>query len=98
VDAAETGGVGCDLTLRRRVASYRPATGYIVAVPGGAVTGTLTAHGVTRQVAGGGYHDHDWGNGSLANLFDNWRWGRGRSGGYTIIGDLLGNAAVGVVR
>jgi hypothetical protein len=31
VDAAETGGVGCDLSLRRRVASYRPATGYIEA-------------------------------------------------------------------
>jgi hypothetical protein len=53
VDAVETGGVGCDLALRRRVASYRPATGYIeagdkffawlVAVPEGAVTGTLTA-------------------------------------------------------
>src|ERR1700730_1011486 len=31
VDSAETGGIGCDLTLRRRVASYRPATGYIEA-------------------------------------------------------------------
>src|ERR1700675_3271446 len=31
VDSAETGGVGCELTLRRRVASYRPATGYIEA-------------------------------------------------------------------
>jgi len=56
VDPAETGGVGCDLTLRRRVASYRPATGYIeagkqffawlVPVPEGAVTGTLTTDGV----------------------------------------------------
>ncbi|HTX49413.1 MAG TPA: hypothetical protein VME40_08485, partial [Caulobacteraceae bacterium] len=58
VDPTETGGVGCDLTLRRRVVSYRPATGYIeagdkyfawlVAVPEGAVAGTLTADGVTR--------------------------------------------------
>jgi predicted secreted hydrolase len=72
VDAAETGGVGCDLTLRRRVPSYRPGTGYIeagdrffawlVAVPEGSVTGTLTADGVTRQVTGSGYHDHNWGN------------------------------------
>jgi hypothetical protein len=85
VDAAETGGVGCDLALRRRVASYRPATGYIkagdsffawlVAVPEGAVTGTLTADGVTRQVTGSGYHDHNWGNVSPADLFDNWWWG-----------------------
>ena len=109
VDAAETGGVGCDLALRRRVASYRPATGYIkagdsffawlVAVPEGAVTGTLTADGVTRQVTGSGYHDHNWGNVSPADLFDNWWWGRGRSGGHTIIiADIDGTAAVGATR
>lgn len=109
VDAAETGGVGCDLVVRRRVASYRPATGYIkagdsffawlVAVPEGAVTGTLTADGVTRQVTGSGYHDHNWGNVSPADLFDNWWWGRGRSGDYTIIAsDIHGKAAVGGTR
>ncbi len=106
VDAAETGGVGCDLTLRRRVASYRPATGYIkagdrffawlVAVPEGAVTGTLTADSVTRQVRGSGYHDHNWGNVSPADLFDNWWWGSSRSGDQTIIAsDIHGKAAVG---
>jgi hypothetical protein len=106
VDATETGGVGCDLTLHRRVASYRPATGYIkagdsffawlVAVPEGAVTGTLTADGATRQVTGSGYHDHNWGNVSPADLFDNWWWGRGRSGDHTIIAsDIHGKAAVG---
>jgi hypothetical protein len=109
VDAAETGGVGCDLALRRRVASYRPATGYIkagekffawfVAVPEGAVSGTLTADGVTRRVTGSGYHDHNWGNVSPADLFDNWWWGRGTSGGYTIIAsDIQGKAAVGGTR
>jgi len=109
VDAAETGGVGCDLALRRRVASYRPATGYIkagdsffawlVAVPEGAVTGTLTADGATRQVTGSGYHDHNWGNVSPADLFDNWWWGRGRSGDHTIIAsDIHGKATVGGTR
>jgi hypothetical protein len=106
VDPAETGGVGCDLTLRRRVASYRPATGYIeagkqffawlVPVPEGAVTGTLTVDGVTRQVTGSGYHDHNWGNISPAKLFDNWWWGRGRSGEHTIIAaEIHGKSAVG---
>jgi len=106
VDPAETGGVGCDLTLRRRVASYRPATGYfeagneffawLVAVPEGSVTGTLTADGVTREVTGSGYHDHNWGNVSPANLFDSWWWGRGRSGEHTIIAaELHGKSAVG---
>jgi hypothetical protein len=106
VDPADTGGVGCDLTLRRRVASYRPATGYIeagkeffawlVAVPEGAVTGTLITDGETRQVAGSGYHDHNWGNVSPAKLFDGWWWGRGRSGQHTIIAsELRGKSAVG---
>ena len=106
VDAAETGGFGCDLTLRRRVASYRPATGYIkagkqyfawlVAVPEGAVTGTLTADGATRPVSGSGYHDHNWGNVSPAKLFDNWWWGRGSSGGHTIIAsEIHGKPTVG---
>jgi hypothetical protein len=106
VDAADTGGVGCDLILRRRVASYRPATGYIeagdkyfawlVAVPEGAITGTLTVDGATRQVTGSGYHDHNWGNVSPADLFDDWWWGRGRSGEHTIIAsDIHGKAAVG---
>ncbi len=106
VDPAQTGGVGCDLTLRRRVASYRPATGYIeagkqffawlVPVPEGAVTGTLTVDGVTRQVTGSGYHDHNWGNISPAKLFDNWWWGRGRSGEHTIIAsEIHGKSAVG---
>jgi hypothetical protein len=108
-DAADTGGVGCDLTLRRRVPSYRPATGYIeagdkyfawlVAVPEGAVMGTLTADGVIRQVTGSGYHDHNWGNVSPANLFENWWWGRGKTGGYTIVAaDIRGKAAVGGTR
>jgi hypothetical protein len=106
VDPAQTGGVGCDLTLRRRVASYRPATGYIeagkqffawlVPVPEGAVTGTVTADGVIRQVTGSGYHDHNWGNVSPAKLFDNWWWGRGRSGEHTIIAsEIHGKSAVG---
>jgi hypothetical protein len=106
VDPAETGGVGCDLTLRRRVASYRPATGYIeagkqffawlVPVPEGAVTGTLTADGETREVTGSGYHDHNWGNVSPAKLFDSWWWGRGRSGEHTIIAsEIHGKSAVG---
>jgi hypothetical protein len=109
VDAAETGGVGCDITLRRRLAPYRPATGYVVtrdrffawlvAVPEGAVTGTLSADGVTWQVTGSGYHDHNWGNVSPADLFESWWWGRGRCGPYTVIAsEIHGRAALGGTR
>src|SRR5260370_6465271 len=72
---------------------------WLVAVQEGAVTGTLTADRGTRQVTGSGYHDHNWGNVSPANLFDNWWWGRGRTGGHTIIAaDIHGKAAVGGTR
>lgn len=106
VDAKETGGLGCDLALRRRVPSYRPATGHIVAgnkyfawfvaVPEGSISGALTADGATRRVAGSGYHDHNWGNVSPADLFDDWWWGRGRSGRHTVIAsEIHAKAAVG---
>jgi len=106
VDATETGGLGCDLVLRRRVPSYRPATGYIgagsqffawlVAVPEGAVTGTLIVDGRAHHVTGSGYHDHNWGNVSPADLFDNWWWGRGLSGGHTVIAsEIHGKQRVG---
>jgi hypothetical protein len=99
VDAATTGGVGCDLQLHRRLPSYRPATGHIaagdkffawlVAVPEGNIAGTLTLNNVTRQVTGSGYHDHNWGNVSPADIFDNWWWGRGVVGSHTVIASTI---------
>ena len=65
-------------------------------MPEGAVTGTLTADGVTWEVPGSGYHDHNWGNVSPAKLFASWWWGRGRSGEHTIIAsEIHGKSAVG---
>ena len=106
VDAAQFDGMGCDLVLRRRVASYRPGTGHMmagdrffawfVAVPEGAVSGDLTIGGVTRKVSGSGYHDHNWGNVSPRDLFEGWWWGRGHSGGNTMIAsELYGRPDVG---
>ncbi len=99
VDANETGGLGCDLLLKRRVPSFRPATGHmaagkryfawLAAVPEGKVDGTITVDKVTREVAGSGYHDHNWGNVSPAALFDGWWWGRGQTGEHTVIASVL---------
>jgi hypothetical protein len=99
VDAAKTGGVGCDLVLHRRVPSYRPATGHLaasdkffaglVAVPEGKVSGTLTLDNATKSVVGSGYHDHNWGNVSPADIFDNWWWGRGLVGSHTVIASTI---------
>lgn len=99
VDANDTGGLGCDLLLQRRVPSFRPGTGYIsagnkyfawlAAVPEGKVSGTLTIDNLTRHVFGSGYHDHNWGNVSPADLFDGWWWGRGQTGEHTVIASVL---------
>jgi predicted secreted hydrolase len=81
------------------VPSYRPATGHIaagdkffawlVAVPEGEIRGTLTADDMTRTVTGSGYHDHNWGNVSPADIFDDWWWGRGFAGGHTVIASVI---------
>jgi hypothetical protein len=94
--ASATTGAASTRGRRRRPPAGDKYFAWLVAVPEGAVTGTLTADGVTRQVTGSGYHDHNWGNVSPADLFDNWWWGRGRSGGHTIIAsDIHGKASVG---
>lgn len=95
VDPESMDGFGLDLTLTRRVPSYRPATGHfgsadryfawLVAVPEGAVTGSLTMSNKTRQVVGSGYHDHNWGNISPNDLMANWWWGRAAVGPYTVV-------------
>jgi hypothetical protein len=99
IDAAQFGGTGCNLVLRQRIASYRPATGHmlsgdrffawLVAVPEGDVSGDLTIDGVTKTVSGSGYHDHNWGNVSPRDLFDGWWWGRARIGTHTTIASQL---------
>lgn len=109
VDAADAGGFGIDLELRRTVASYRPGTGqvasggdyfaWVVAVPNGELSGTLTVDGKARAVRGSGYHDHNWGNVSLVELLDSWWWGRAVVGGRTIIvSELRAKASRGGTR
>jgi hypothetical protein len=106
IDAKEMTGLGCDLVLERYIPSYRPATGHfsagekffawIVAVPDGKVSGTITVDKNTMKVAGSGYHDHNWGNTGVDNLFASWWWGRGQAGERTaIVAHLNGKPKVG---
>jgi hypothetical protein len=95
VDAQALGGLGCDLELTRRVASYRPGTGvlesgpdffaWVVPVPEGALSGTLTLDGHPTPFEGSGYHDHNWGNVPPWALLKNWWWGRGEVAGHTVV-------------
>jgi hypothetical protein len=103
VDPAQHKGLGCQLTLARNVPSYRPGTGvmasgndffaWVVAVPEGQLSGTLTFDGQTVAFNGTGYHDHNWGNIPPWVLLRNWWWGRGAPGDQTVVMSELRPAA-----
>ncbi len=95
VDADDLQGLGADLVLKRRVKSYRPGTGvmgsgeeffaWVVAVPEGEISGTVSVDGVASEFNGSGYHDHNWGNVAPWDLMRNWWWGRGEVNGKTVV-------------
>ena len=108
-----TDGLGCDLKLAPALAPFRPGTGLIAAgdsffawlvpVPGGTVSGTLTIDGKVREVAGHGYHDHNWGNAAPSRLFRRWWWAHGADGERSVIAmvyqarEQLGGASIPVL-
>lgn len=49
---------------------------WTVAVPSGDIEGEVYKKGVTTQVKGTGYHDHNWGDKTLAGMAKNWYWGK----------------------
>ncbi|MCD6343321.1 MAG: hypothetical protein J7L76_06010 [Spirochaetaceae bacterium] len=59
--------------------------GWVVPIPHGSVTCTLTYDGKSHEVAGTGYHDHNWGNLALHKVQDHWYWGRAQFDDFTII-------------
>lgn len=95
VDPGDAGGLGCALVLERRVPSYRPGTGvfgdgdaffaWVVPVPEGRLTGTVTIDGKVLPFTGSGYHDHNWGNVPPWKLLRGWWWGRGEVAGRTVV-------------
>jgi|GEM_PF-369638 len=50
--------------------------GWTIAQPRATVTGTLTLNGKEIPVRGTGYHDHNWGNVALSDMYNYWYWGR----------------------
>jgi hypothetical protein len=73
--------------------------GWMVPVPFGRVKGRLTTGGLTREVAGTGYHDHNYGNVAMSELVESWWWSRTQLGEYTIIAvELIASAKYGGVK
>lgn len=94
--------VSVDITLTGQIRPWRPATGHMVfgadgglefgwlpSVPQGAVTGSYTVDGVTSEVTGVGYHDHNWGNVGLLKIIHDWYWARGQAGPYSVIASYI---------
>ena len=59
--------------------------GWVIAQPRAKVTGKLIINGKEIAVSGVGYHDHNWSNTWLTDLYRYWYWGRIYLPEYTFI-------------
>lgn len=101
-----------DAVMKSTLPMWRPATGHwyfgkeatdyfawFVAQPASTVEGSFSAGGVTKDISGTGYHDHNWGNIAMNTVLNHWYWGRARIGDYTVIAcDLVAEKAYGYTR
>lgn len=93
----DLGDLAADLIFTGIVPPWRPGAGkvyfgdlehyfaWLPSIPYGTVSGTLRYNGQTVNVSGTGYHDHNWGNISLNEVWTHWYWGRAHLGEYTLI-------------
>jgi len=93
------GDLGCSLTLENLAQGFREPPegtmyfsrnpdryiGWAIAQPKAKVTGKLIVNGKEIPVTGVGYHDHNWGNCPMVDLYTNWHWGRFLSSDYTFV-------------
>jgi hypothetical protein len=90
------------VSLHAQIRPWRPHSGYLVfgeqrdhelswlpAVPQGHVQGTYEVEGVRTEVAGVGYHDHNWGNVGMMSIINDWYWARGQAGPYSVIASYV---------
>ncbi|HEY0528235.1 MAG TPA: hypothetical protein VGD02_05365 [Gemmatimonadaceae bacterium] len=94
--------VTVDVKLIGQVPAWRPGSGHVffgdddqhlfawlAAVPQGAVSVDLNIRGRKEHLEGVGYHDHNWGDVSMAKLINHWYWGRARVGDYSIVSSYI---------
>ena len=89
-------GIEADFTLTEQAPGWRPTGGdgvnedhldffWAIHQARNRIEGTITEDGVTRQVTGIGYADHNWGRKALNEITRKWIWGRILAGEYTIV-------------
>jgi hypothetical protein len=84
--------------ITRTTESWRPKTGHllfgtekskefnwVVPVPQGKVSVSYNHDDKQINTSGSGYHDHNWGNNSIMELFNHWYWSRAEIGPYNVI-------------
>jgi hypothetical protein len=92
----DMGNLGLVLTVKNDLPGWKAGsgllwtdginqTGWVVPVPRGTVSGTLTLEGLPHPVSGTAYHDHNWGNFELEEHFWGWYWGRIFDPNFTLI-------------
>lgn len=94
----EVEGLTADLSITRAAPSWRPGAGityfdsakshylaWVVPVPYGTITATITENGQTQTLTGSAYHDHNWGNHLMGSFLDHWFWGRAHVGEYSLV-------------
>lgn len=94
----EADGIVADVTIDREAPSWRPGAGinyfdsarthylaWVVPVPFGRVSATISDAGTTSELTGSAYHDHNWGNHLMGSFLDHWYWGRAHVADYTVV-------------
>jgi hypothetical protein len=85
-----------DLRFDAEVPMWKPGEGltnygatdffaWVVPAPRARVSGTIEIDGERLEVSGIGYHDHNWGIGSMGRIVDHWYWGRVYAGDITLV-------------
>ncbi|WP_306215034.1 hypothetical protein [Actinoplanes sp. RD1] len=104
--SAASAGATVEVTMTPKVRAWRPETGHfyfgggrdklfawLPAMPIGQVEVTYSVDGESTTVSGVGYHDHQWGNEPLPAIINDWYWGRGEAGPYSVIAFFITAAA-----
>ena len=106
------GSVEFSAFMKSTLPMWRPDTGHsyfgdkkenfmawFVAQPSSDITANLTVDGVTKELKGTGYHDHNWGNISMDKIINHWYWGRAKVGEYNIIAsDIISKEETGFTQ
>lgn len=94
----EDADLNLTVDIDRTTNSWRPQTGHlefgkekkdyfawVVPVPKGKANLTLQYKGETKTLSGSCYHDHNWGNRNMVELFNHWYWSRAEIGPFNVI-------------